>query len=256
MEIVPGIHHFNTDPFNWYVIEDGGRLTLVDAGFPGHYRIFLEGIRSMGFDIRDVEAILITHAHADHTGFTEQVRQASNAPVFVHRADLASVGRVLQLPWRGLLSNAWRPFVASMLSRAIGANLLSMPRIGQAKPLEDGDVLDVPGRPHVFHVPGHTLGEVAFHLPERGVLLSGDALVTQDLMTGAFGQPQVTHRSLNDDHKMTQRSLDRLRELGQVTLLPGHGKPWVGSMSNAIEIARQSLAASPLTSGRISGLNC
>ncbi len=31
--IAPGIYHFDTGPFNWYIIEDEGRLTLVDAGF-------------------------------------------------------------------------------------------------------------------------------------------------------------------------------------------------------------------------------
>ncbi len=243
MEVAPGIHHFNTYPFNWYVIKEGGRLTLVDAGFPGHYPIFLEGIRSIGHEVRDVEAILITHAHADHTGFAEQLRRASHASVFVHRDDLDSVGRVLQLPWWGLLSNAWRPYVASMLGRAIGANLLSMPRITKATTFQDGDVLDVPGGPHVIHMPGHTPGEVAFHLPERGVLISGDSLVTQNLMTGVPGQPQVTHHLLNDDDRLARRSLDRLRETGKVTMLPGHGKPWVGAMSDAIEIARQSNAA-------------
>ena len=244
MEIAPDVHHFNTDPFNWYVIQEGGRLTLVDAGLPGHYSTFLRGIRSIGRDVRDVEAILITHAHADHTGFAEWVRKASHAPVFVHRDDLASAGRVLQLPWRGLLSNAWRPFVASMLGRAIGASLLRMPCITGAKPLRDGEVLDVPGRPHVVHLPGHTPGQVAFHLPERGVLISGDALVTQDLMTGGFGQPQLAHHSLNHDDGLGRRSLDRLQDIGRVIMLPGHGKPWTGSMADAIERA-QSPASPP-----------
>jgi len=48
MELINGIHHFETGPFNWYVIEESGRLTLVDAGFPGHYRVFLDGLRSIG----------------------------------------------------------------------------------------------------------------------------------------------------------------------------------------------------------------
>ena len=44
--IAPGIHHFDTGPFNWYIIEDEGRLTLVDAGFPGNYSVFTKGIAS------------------------------------------------------------------------------------------------------------------------------------------------------------------------------------------------------------------
>lgn len=239
MEIAPGIHHFDTGSFNWYVIAEGGRLTLVDAGFPGHYETFLAGIRSLGNDLRDLDAILLTHAHADHTGFAERLRQETRVPVFVHEDDRRSIGRVLQLPWWGLLSNAWRPFVRSMLGHAIGAGVFSMPSIREARTFRDGDVIDVPGKPHVLHTPGHTPGEVSFYLPERRVLISGDTLVTRNLMTGTPGDPQLPHRLLNDNDTKARRSLDRLRELGHVTVLPGHGNPWTGSMSEAIEGARR-----------------
>jgi len=241
MEVAPGIHHFDTDPFNWYVIEERGRLTLVDAGFPGHYRVFLDGIRSIGRAINDVEAIVLPHAHADHTGFAEALREATGAPVFVHRDDLASATRILQLPWPGLLSNIWRPFGRSILWGATRAGVFSAPRITKARPFEDGDVLDVPGRPHALHAPGHTAGEVALYLPERGVLISGDTLITRDLRTGAWGRPQVPHRSLNADDRGARRSLDRLGEIGQVTMLPGHGRPWAGAMPEAIAAARSLL---------------
>lgn len=244
-EIARGIHHFNTDPFNWYVIQENGRLTLVDAGFPGHYQVFLDGIHALGHDIKDIEAIILTHAHADHTGFAERVRKATNAPVLIHAADLAMAGRVLQLPWRGLLSNAWRPFMASMLGRAIGNGAFSMPSITKAAPFQDGDILDVPGKPHVLHVPGHTAGEVAFYLPERNVLFSGDTLVTRNLLNGENGQPQVPYHLLNDNDAKARRSLDRLIELGHVTMLPGHGKPWAGAMREAVELARKPKAPTP-----------
>ena len=244
MEIAPGIHHFDTGPFNWYLIEEEGRLTLVDAGFPGHYRTFLAGVRSLGHHPKDLEAILLTHAHADHTGFAERVRRETGAPVFVHEADRSAIGRVLQLPWRGLLSNAWRPFIRSMLGHAIGAGVFQMPSIADARTFGDGERLDVPGRPRVIHTPGHTPGEVSFFLADRGVLLSGDTLVTRNLMTGAMGGPQLCSRVLNDSDPEARRSLDRLRELGRVTILPGHGKPWVGAMSEAVESARRQPALS------------
>jgi glyoxylase-like metal-dependent hydrolase (beta-lactamase superfamily II) len=238
MEVAPGIHHFDTGPFNWYVIEEGGRLTLVDAGFPGHYSVFRKGIQSLGRELKDVEAILLTHSHADHTGFAERLRKETKAPVFVHSADLSAIGKVLQLPWWGLLSNAWRPYIATMLATAVVNGVFTMPSISNARTFGDGDVLDVPGRPHVLHAPGHTPGEVAFYLPERKVLISGDTLVTRNLITGDLGGPQVTHPLLNDDDKAARRSLDRLREIGRVTMLPGHGKPWTGTMADAVKIAR------------------
>ncbi len=231
------IHHFDTGPFNWYILSQQGRLTLIDAGFPGHYQTFLNGIRSMRNDLKDIEAIILTHSHADHTGFAEQLRKATGIPVFVHQDDLLAVGRVLQLPWWGLLSNAWRPYVHGMLGHAIGNGVFEMLRISKAYSFKDGDVLDVPGKPRVFHVPGHTPGEVAFYLSDSNVLFSGDTIITRNLLTGEPGQPQIPHHLLNDNDREAQYSIDRLKELGHVTMLPGHGKPWTGSISNAIEIA-------------------
>ena len=125
-----------------------------------------------------------------------------------------------------------------MLGRAIVNGVFTMPSITKTRIFNDGDVLDVPGRPHVLHVPGHTPGESAFYLPERKVLISGDTLVTLDLFSGRKGQPQLPHRLLNSDDKLARRSLDRMAELGEVTMLPGHGRPWSGKMVEAIGIAR------------------
>ena len=37
MEVADGIHRFGTRMVNWYLIERGGRLTLVDAGMRGYW---------------------------------------------------------------------------------------------------------------------------------------------------------------------------------------------------------------------------
>lgn len=123
-----------------------------------------------------------------------------------------------------------------------------MPSLSAAEAMKDGEILDVPGRPHVVHVPGHTPGEVALFLPERGVLLSGDTMVTLDLFSGRAGGPQLPHRLLNGDDLAARRSLDRLRELGRVTMLPGHGPAWTGLAAEAIESARSGASGAPLRS--------
>lgn len=228
------LYRFETGPFNWYVIRQDGRVTVVDAGFPGHYAVLRRGLRQIGAELRDVTAILLTHAHADHMGFAERLRRDSGAPVFVHAADAAAAQRTLRLPWAGLLGNAWRPYVASMLSHATANGVFLMPPIRQVRTFDDNQVLDVPGRPTVLHLPGHTPGEVAFLLDGGSVLLSGDTLVTRHLLTGRYGAPQVPPPSLSHDYAQAHRSLARFRELGTLTMLPGHGKPWHGDLSACV----------------------
>jgi len=239
IEVAQGVYHFETGPFNWYIIEEEGRLTLVDAGFPGYYKVFIEGIRSLGFDIKDLEGIILTHAHADHIGFAERLRKETNVPVYIHKEDALMAGRPLQLPWYGLLSSAWRPYIATMLGTALVNGVFSLPKITKLMTFSNGESLDVPGNPLVIHTPGHTAGEVVFYLPERNVLFSGDTLVTRDLMSGKHGKPQVTHPLLNNDFKQAHRSLGLLSEIGNVAMLPGHGKPWFGEIQEAIELAKQ-----------------
>lgn len=239
-EIAPDIFTFDSGPFNFYLIRENGRITLVDAAFPGYYGVFRDGLAAIGHSLTDLEAIILTHAHADHIGFAERVRNETKVPVFVHKEDRVLASRPLQLPWPGLLSNAWRPYVATLLGVATLNGVFSMSRITKLQPFSDNAVLDVPGHPQVLHTPGHTAGEVAFLLADRNVLISGDTLVTRNLLTGELGRPQLPSPILNSNDKQANRSLDRLRELGQVTMLAGHGKPWRGNMAEAVAGARQS----------------
>lgn len=237
MEIANKVHHFDCGPFNWYLIEEEGRLTLVDAGFPGHYSVYKKGLELLGKSSKDIEAIILTHAHADHIGFAEKVRKETNAQVYVHSGDAKMACKPLQLPWFGLLSNAWRAYTAKMLGVAIVNGVFTLPHLTKVQTVTDGQQLDVPGKPKILHTPGHTDGEIALFLEDRKILISGDTIVTRNLLTGALGQPQLTNPILNHNYKQAMRSLDLLRELGEVTMLSGHGKPWVGNMNDAVNIA-------------------
>jgi glyoxylase-like metal-dependent hydrolase (beta-lactamase superfamily II) len=67
-----------------------------------------------------------------------------------------------------------------------------------------GQSLDLPGRPRIVAVPGHTPGSVAVHFSQTShtVVLTGDALVTSDGIAGRSGPSIVnaacTHVSSPD----------------------------------------------------------
>jgi len=86
-----------------------------------------------------VACILLTHAHPDHVGALEAVRQATGAPVGIHPVDAETFGVEGDLP------------------------------------LLDGmQVMVGQGRVTVAHVPGHTLGSICLRLD--GQVIVGDTI--------------------------------------------------------------------------------
>jgi glyoxylase-like metal-dependent hydrolase (beta-lactamase superfamily II) len=238
VQVREGIHRLTQGVCNFYLIEDGGRLLLIDAGAPGDWNLLVRSVAALGRGLNDLEAVLITHAHSDHTGFAERARTTSEAPVWIHHAD-ADVAK-------GARPGKNDGKVRSYLLRIeFYRTLFSLMRRGATKiiPIRevstfaDGETLAVPGRPRAVHAPGHTPGSAALFLEERRVLVTGDALVTRNPLTGRIG-PQIMPSGLNRDTQQALRSLDALNGIPADMLLPGHGEPWTQGAAEAARLAR------------------
>ena len=88
-EVAPGIHRLTGGVSNFYLVEQSGGLTLVDAGTPGDWRLFLRTLDGLGRRLDDLDAVVLTHAHPDHVGFAERARREGPASVWVHNDDAA-----------------------------------------------------------------------------------------------------------------------------------------------------------------------
>ena len=239
MEVAQGIHRLTRGVVSWYLLEDRGNLVLVDAGAPGDWDLFASTVRSLGRTFDDVEAVLLTHAHSDHTGFAERARTDAGTPVWIHGQD-AEMARTGEAPGKNeagtakylLRPEAYRTFFGLMRRKG-----LKIVPIHEVSTFDDGQVLDLPGRPRVVHVPGHTAGSCAIWFEGRRALVTGDALATRNPLTGRTG-PQIGPDGLNRDSEQALRSLDKLAPLTADLVLPGHGDPWTDGIAEAVRRAK------------------
>ncbi|HKE53606.1 MAG TPA: MBL fold metallo-hydrolase [Actinomycetota bacterium] len=238
MLVAEGIHRLTRGIVNVYLVEDGGRLTVVDAGAPRDWDLLVSLVGSIGRSLDDLEAILLTHAHSDHTGFAERARSEAGATIRVHAADVerattgatpkneAGYGRYLLRP------EAYRTLFGLMRSGG-----LKIVPIAEVTAFDDGETLGVPGGPRVVHAPGHTQGSCALLFESRRALVTGDVLTMRNPLTGRTG-PQIGPDGLNQDSEQAMRSLGRLASVPADVLLPGHGDPWTHGVAEAVRLAR------------------
>jgi glyoxylase-like metal-dependent hydrolase (beta-lactamase superfamily II) len=231
-EIAPGVHRLGSRLVNFHLIEEAGRLTLVDAGLPRMRPQLEAAVRALG----TLEAVILTHAHPDHVGFAGRLHADTGVPVHVHAAD-AEMARTGKGPKR---ERSFLPYLRHRATLAIVAAVArgGLPqKVREVTTFADGDVLDVPGHPRAVHAPGHSPGCSAFHLPERGVLLAGDVLCSYNPLTGRRG-PQVMAGAFNVSSAQALESLSRLEPLEAGVIGFGHGEPWRDGVAAAVAHAR------------------
>jgi glyoxylase-like metal-dependent hydrolase (beta-lactamase superfamily II) len=238
VKIAPGLYRIGPDKVNAYLLEEAGRVTVIDAGMPGFLSKLPAALAEMGRTLDDVEALVLTHGHSDHIGFAERLRSERHVQVSVHEADAALARGEVPNPAKGLGPIKLGPLLA-FLWLGLRNGGLRQPRLLEVSTFGDGATLEVPGSPRVILVPGHTPGSAVLHVPLLDALFVGDALATYAVTTGQEG-PRVA--PFTADLAQAVASLDRLSGIEAKWLLPGHGPAWTGGVPEAITLVRQRAA--------------
>jgi len=242
-QVGDGVYRSGDGVVNWYLLEEGGELTIVDTGWPRNWPAIARSVQSVGRRLEEVRAVLLTHGHADHMGAAEKARRSLSVPVRAHHREVPRLeGRK-----RGgsswalvpkLLPHPWRPSAFAFVLHAARQGFLTPNWLTEVVPVDPAGALDVPGRPRAIFTPGHTEGHTSYHAPDAGVLFAGDALVTLDPLTRATG-PRLIPPVLNDNHDEARSSLEQFAGVDAGILLPGHGDPWHGELSQAVALAKE-----------------
>jgi glyoxylase-like metal-dependent hydrolase (beta-lactamase superfamily II) len=196
----------------------GEQTAIIDTGVTDSPRDYIApALRQHGLRLEDIDLILNTHSHPDHTGGNLAIQKASNANIIIHTDEINGIKNH---------ENSFREQIEPAIKAIMGASHIKeekrrfMEMAGpdqvNVSPLKDNDVIDLGGgcSLRVIHLPGHSNGSVGFYWDKEGILFSGDSL------------PGLHHKDggLPIIHNMTPFliSLQRIHQLSPNLILHSH----------------------------------
>jgi hydroxyacylglutathione hydrolase len=145
------------------------------------------------------EAILLTHAHFDHIGAVDSIRDKYAIQVYLHEKEK---------DWlKDPALNGSKHFMMQDMITARAADHLIK---------DEGEMSIAKFTFEVFETPGHSPGSISIHFPKDNFVIAGDAL-----FNGSIGRTDLP----GGNHNQLIRSIhERLLVLPEETeVLPGHG---------------------------------
>jgi glyoxylase-like metal-dependent hydrolase (beta-lactamase superfamily II) len=211
--VAPGVYVLGeSSPAAVYLVDTSAGLVLIDSGLESSAAGVIEQVSRLGFSLNRLQAILLTHVHADHSLGAEQLRAQTGARLYAGGADCAPLRA--GGPREAFFSTFDMPDRNAHPTHVDG-------ELGGDEVLEFGDT-----RITVIAAPGHTPGSMCYLMERAGLraLFTGDVvqhLTARGPSLGTYAAylPPL-YRGNARDYLATLR---RLRALPVPDLvLPGH----------------------------------
>jgi glyoxylase-like metal-dependent hydrolase (beta-lactamase superfamily II) len=194
--LLTGLPHY---AINQYLIND----VLIDTGTRWAARRLLRALRR-----RPPSLVALTHCHPDHRGSASVVCRRLGIPLACHEADAP-------------VMEGWQPMHPRIPFPRVFGPLIDAGPYPVARVLRDGD--EVAGF-RVVHLPGHTMGHVAFLREADRVVIAGDVLANINVITGRPGLREPP-RVFSIDPALNRESAHKLLSLRPSVVCFGHGPP-------------------------------
>ncbi|WP_260287157.1 MBL fold metallo-hydrolase [Peribacillus aracenensis] len=238
-EVAKGIYQieiptpFPVGPVNVYLLE-GAYLTLVDTGplTEEAWQTLNQGVRDIGYKVKDIRQVVLTHHHPDHCGLLERVRQVSGAFTYSHP---------LAIPYVKI-DDSFMNFQAKFFNRLYyecGVPEESLIIINEFNDLSmsytERSHIDeclkhdqaLPHFPdwHVLFTPGHSQSQLSLYRADDRVMISGDHII-KHISSNALIEPPPNPSSKRPLSLIQYRtSLEMCANMEIDIIFSGHGAP-------------------------------
>src|SRR3954467_15736650 len=217
---LPGVPHCNA-----WALKAGDGIVLVDTGM--HDRDSMSNLEraldEVGFKLRDVRLVVITHAHIDHCGQAPPIAARAGCEEWMHpgwRLHAAAPPDIDETIEVALLSGVPKEPLQRWAHKRRAQGTGQAGTLDSDRDLLPGVTIETDaGRWQVVETPGHAPSHVCLHQPEQRLLISGDHLlgrVSQYFDVGSTPDPvgEFLH------------SLDAIAGLDARLALAGHARPF------------------------------
>lgn len=203
-QIAPEVFQISLMPrnsINCYIIEG----VLIDSGIRSSYTTIKTALQKI-----PVYQHVLTHAHADHQGCSDQICAEFGIPLLCHpdevfRTETGMVTNDYPTP-RHWIAKLQQKYWAGQ-GHKVDQTIVENDRIGNFR---------------VIETPGHSEGHISLFREEDGVLIIGDAATNMNLLTTATGL-RLPPNIFTSDQQRNIKSLQKLAELNPDILCFGHG---------------------------------
>lgn len=201
---------------------------LIDTGIAGMSGSIVEAATERFGQHSKPAAIILTHAHFDHTGNVEWLSNHWDCPVFAHPLEFPYLdGTAAYPPPDPFVGGGVMSLLSPIYPRGpvdISQRLRSLPA--------DGYVPFMPGWKWLL-TPGHTPGHISLWRARDKVLIAGDAFITtrqESLYSVLFQKPELHGPPMyyTTDWDQAEISVKLLSELSPELVISGHGEALLG----------------------------
>lgn len=193
---IEGITH--PDPrgkvFPYLFVEDQDNLTLIDPSFLSQLPILENYLLDVGYDIKNVKRIILTHVHVDHSQAANEIKKRSGAKIYSHWIESRYLIHDPQYqgpPTTQETVDKFEKLGLSMRALIKEYGSFEVEPISVDEQVSDGDMI---GSLKVIHTPGHTPGHISLYYEKDKLLLGADSIYKH--VFGAEGMyisaPQVS----------------------------------------------------------------